>query len=100
MNPLEQNIKNALHIDKLSAEEQQEIIERVGVVIYQNVLMRVLPGMSDEQENEFERLLDANASPEEIFGFLNTNVPNLEQVIQEEAEQFRNKASNIMSQIG
>ncbi len=100
MNPIEQNIKNALNLDKLSPQEQQDIILRVGTLIYQNVLMRVMELMNEEQEDEFEKLLDANASPESIFEFLKKAAPSLEIIIGEEAAKFRDRSSNIMNQIG
>ena len=100
MNPIKQNIINALNIQALSSEEQEKIMVRVGTLIYQNVLMRVLSIMSEEEENEFEKLLDANAQPEEIFTFLQSKEPNLDQIIEEEAIQFKNKSDSIMSQIG
>ncbi len=100
MNPIQQNIINALGIQSLSNEEREKIILRVGTLIYQNVLMRVLSVMSEEEENEFEKLLDANAQPEEIFAFLQSKAPDLDKIIEEEAVQFKNKSDSIMNQIG
>ena len=100
MNPIKDNIKNALDLSKLPLKEQEEIVLRVGALIYQNVLMRVVPQMNDAQVDEFEKLLDTNAAPEEIFSFLKNSVQDFEKIIEEEATKFKDKASNIMSQIG
>ena len=100
MNPIQKNITHALDIEGLPVEEQQEIILRVGGIIYQNVLMRVMETMPDTDQDEFEKLLDKNAQPEEIFSFLKNKVQNFEKIIEEESTQFKDKASNIMSQIG
>ena len=62
--------------------------------------MRVLSVMSEEEENEFEKLLDVNAQPEEILSFLQSKAPDLDKIIEEEAVQFKNKSDSIMSQIG
>jgi len=100
MNPIQKNIKSVLEIENLPAEEQEEIILRVGGIIYQNVLMRVMEIMTDEDQDEFEKLLDKNAQPEEIFSFLKANVHDFEKIIEEEALKFKNKTDSIMSQIG
>ncbi len=100
MNPIQKNIIKDLELDKLSPTEQEETLIRIGGVIYQNVLMRVLDTMEDKDQDEFEKLLDANASPEEIFNFLNSKNKNFEKIITEESNKFNNKASDIMSQIG
>ena len=91
MNPIQKNIIEILELDKLLPEEQEEFIIRTGAVIYQNVLMRAMETMSEK--------LDNNGSPQEIFGFLKDKVPDFEKIIAEEAEKFKNKASNIMGQI-
>src|SRR3989344_6041480 len=98
MNPIQKNIESALELENLSPEERQEIILRVGAIIYQNVLMRVMEVMKEEDQDEFEKLLDKNAGPEDIFVFLKDNVKDFEKIIEEEALKFKNKASGIMDQ--
>jgi len=100
MNPINEKIIKSLELDKLSEKEQEDTLLRIGGIIYQNVLMRVLDVMEDKDQDEFEKLLDNNGSPEEIFTFLKNKNPNFEQIITEEAMKFKNKASDIMSQIG
>ncbi|MDO8659787.1 MAG: DUF5663 domain-containing protein [Candidatus Parcubacteria bacterium] len=100
MNPIQQNITNVLELDKLTPEERQETLIRVGALIYQNVLMRVMEMMTEQNQDEFEKMLDNNAKPEEIFMFLKNKVPDFEKIIDEEANKFKNKANSIMDQIG
>ncbi len=100
MNPIKKNITNVLEIDALPIEEQQEIILSVGTLIYQNVLMRIMETIAEEEQNEFEKLLDNNAGPDEVFSFFKNRVENFESIIEEEALKFKEKSSNIMSQIG
>ncbi|MFZ2072378.1 MAG: DUF5663 domain-containing protein [Minisyncoccia bacterium] len=100
MNPIKENIIEILNLDKLLPEEREEIIIRIGSVIYQNVLMRIMETMPEKDQDEFEKILDNNGSPQEIFEFLKSKVKDFEKIIVEESEKFRNKTSNIMSQIG
>ena len=100
MNPIQQNIISALELDKLTHEERQETIIRVGALIYQNVLMRVMEMMTEADQDEFEKMLDNNAKPEEIFMFLKNKVSDFEKIIDEEANKFKDKSASIMSQIG
>lgn len=100
MNPIQKNIEGALELGSLPPEERQEIVLRVGAVIYQNVLMRAMEIMTEKDQGEFEKLLDESASPEEIFIFLKERVTDFEKIIEEEAIKFKDKSSNIMGQIG
>lgn len=100
MNPIQKNITNVLELEKLPLEERQEIILRVGALIYQNVLMRVMEIMTEKDQDEFEKLLDKNAGPEDIFAFLKEKINDFEKIIEEEAIKFKDKSSSIMDQIG
>lgn len=100
MNPIKNNIANVLNIDNLPEEEREKILADIGSVIFQNVLMRVLEKMSEKEQDDFEKLLDNNGNPEEIFDFLNSKTKDFPKIIEEEAIKFKDKATNIMSQIG
>jgi hypothetical protein len=100
MNPIKNNISTILNIDNLPEAEKEKILGDIGSVIFQNVLMRALEDMPEKEQTDFENLLDKNAGPEEIFDFLNSKVKDFTKIIEEEALKFKDKASNIMSQIG
>jgi hypothetical protein len=100
MNPIQKNISKVLELENLPLEERQEVILRVGALIYQNVLMRAMEIMTEKDKDEFEEMLDKNAGPEDIFSFLSERVKNFEKIIEEEAVKFKNKSSSIMDRIG
>jgi hypothetical protein len=89
MNPIQKNIEEVLGIEGLSQEEQEDIVTRIGALIYQNVLMRALDKMSEEDQDEFEKILDKDATSEEIFSFLEEKVDNFKDIINEESLKFR-----------
>jgi len=100
MNPIKEKITKILDLEKLSGTEREDILIKIGSIIFQNVLARALEKISDKEQDEFEAILDKNADPEEIFEFLKSKVDDLDKIIEEEAIKFKDKASNIMSQIG
>ena len=62
--------------------------------------MRVMEDMSETLQSEFEEMLDKDASPEMIIGFLRENVRDFENIAKEEAEKFQRESMSVMSQIG
>lgn len=97
---LRQTIINAYNLGSLTEEEQNDIIERIGSLIFQGILMRVMEGMSESLQSEFEEMLDKDASPEMIIGFLRENVSDFENIAKEEAEKFQTESMSVMNQIG
>jgi hypothetical protein len=90
----------AYNLQALSAQEQDETIAKIGELVFQNVLMRVIPTLAEDKQSAFEALLEGNASPEEIFGFLSQEVPDLETIMQEESANFHKESMDVMSKIG
>lgn len=100
MNTIKQTIKSVLEIEKLPPELQEEMILRVGAVIYQNVLIRASELIRNEDQEELEKMFDKNSTTEEVFSFLKDKVPGFEKIIEEEALKFKDKANTIMSKMG
>jgi len=100
MNPIEKNIIEVLELENLPREEAEEILIRTGAVIYENVLLRVMETMTEKDQDDFEKILDNEGKPEEIFSFLKERVKDFEKIVKEESEKLKNKTSNIMDQIG
>ncbi len=99
MNPIKENIIEILGLDKLSQTEREDILLSIGSIIYQEVLMRVMETMSDKNKDEFEKLLDENSKPEEIFEFFRNKAPDFEKIIKEETEKFESNTSSLLNEI-
>ncbi|MFA6392784.1 MAG: DUF5663 domain-containing protein [Candidatus Paceibacterota bacterium] len=99
-NDINKNIVLILGINTLPVEKQKEAMERLGAIVYQEVMLRVLDILSEEDKDTFEKLIEKNPDPENIFGFLSEKVPNLDEIVKEEAEKLREESAEIMSEIG
>ena len=94
-----QNIIQILGIDKLPIEQQKDAMERLGGIVYQEVMLRVLDIMSEPDKDEFEKLIEKNPNPEVMFAYLATKVPDIDKIVEEEAQSLRDESGDIMSQI-
>ncbi|MEI6660295.1 MAG: DUF5663 domain-containing protein [bacterium] len=95
-----QNIIKVLGIDQLPQDKQAEAMERLGGIVYQEVMLRVLDTMSEPDKDEFEKLVEKTPDPESLFTYLASKVPDLDKIVAEEAESLRTEASDIMSDLG
>lgn len=94
-----QNIIDLFEIDKMPEDKQEEMIGKIGGIIFQAVILRVLPMMSEEDLAEYNKMMDENANPEKVFDFLFEKVPNFFGIIAEESENFRKEAGEVLSKI-
>jgi hypothetical protein len=99
-NEINKNIVTVLGINSLPVEQQKEAMERLGAIVYQEVMIRVVDMMGEEDKNEFEKLVEKDGNPETMFEFLSKKIPNLEQIVIEEAEKLRSESAEIIGDIG
>ena len=99
-NDINKNIVTSLGINNLPVEQQKEAMERLGAIVYQEVMLRVLDILSEEDKDAFEKLIEKDSNPESMFAFLSEKVPNLDEIVKEEAEKLREESAEIMSEIG
>ena len=88
------------HLESLPEEQQNDMIEKIGGLIFQAVLIRIAPQLTDTQQKELEMILDNDATPDELMGYLDRTVHNFSGIVAEEAENFKKESEAVMSQIG
>ncbi|OGI60375.1 hypothetical protein A2641_01505 [Candidatus Nomurabacteria bacterium RIFCSPHIGHO2_01_FULL_37_25] len=93
------NIITLFGINKLPEDKQEEMISRIGKIIFQSVLTRVLPLLEKNDLEEYEKLIESNAMPDVVLDFFFEKVPGFLNIIGEESENFRNESLSVLEQI-
>lgn len=93
------NIIALFGIDKMPEDKQEEAINQVGQLIFQSVLMRILPGMSEEDLNTYEKMLEDQVDPEKLFEFFIEKEPNFMQIVAEESEKFAKESEEVLGNV-
>ena len=97
---LKENIIKSLGIDALPQEQQEEALAKIGNMIFQGVLMKVMENMAEADRDEFEKLLsEKNNEPEAILNFLRSKITNLDEIVNEEIIKFKQESTNFMNNI-
>ena len=95
--PIIKNLVEALGLSKLPPEVQEETLVRVGNIIFQNVMIRVLDSMTEEEQKEFDKLITERPDDQEaIYNYLKNKVPDFDTVVAEEVEKFRTEAQELL----
>ncbi len=95
-NTLQQSVITLLGIDKMPLEQQNEVMTKIGGIIYQGILSRALETLPEEKQVEFEKLTDNNVEPDELFSFLTANVPTFQQIVEEEVKSFTGEVEHAL----
>ncbi|MDQ3245060.1 MAG: hypothetical protein M3P22_01815 [bacterium] len=96
-NEVRNNIIELFEINKLPEDKQEETINRIGKIIFQSVLIRILPMMEEGDLEEYNKLMDGNADPDKVFDFFFAKVPNFLAIVAEESKNFRKEAGEALN---
>ncbi len=94
-----ESIITMFNIDKLPEDRQEETIARIGEIIFQAVLIRILPLLEEEDLKEYERLIEMKVPPEELMDFFFEIIPDFLDIISEESENLRKEIAEMLGKI-
>lgn len=97
---LERTMIELFELDKLAPDKAAETVNRLGTLVFQAVLVRVLPILSEELLTEYERIIDSEEGGGRLFVFLQESVPDFDDVMREEAELLRAELSGDFKKFG
>jgi len=87
-----------LGLDALDQAERDQMLEGIGELIMESVIMRAVADMTDEEAEAFAAEITKCADPEMLIEVLAARVPTIDDLIREESEAFRTACTDLMTQ--
>jgi hypothetical protein len=100
MNTKKQTLVDLFELDKVPPEKAAEMADRLGKLVFQAVLVRVLPTLSKENMAEYSHIVGSSSDGEAVFKFLNEKVPNLKGIIKDETEKLQSELTQEFKKAG
>ena len=100
MSTIKETIVDLFELDKMEPAKAAEMVDRLGKLVLQATLVRALPLLSEEDMSEYERIVSSQEGGEILFKFLGEKVPDLENIINEEAELLRAELAGEFAEAG
>jgi len=77
-------------LGSLAAPKQAEMVERIGRILYQAVLVRSLDILSEKEQVDLDLLLDKDeTTPDDVLGFLQKRIPTFDRMLTEERQSLK-----------
>lgn len=87
---LKADLFEELKMEALSPEERAAFLERIGEIIHQRVMLRLMQELNDDQKNRLESLLSQQPGDDAALGqFLKSEVPSIQQIVDEETAGYK-----------
>lgn len=93
---LDKDLFALLGLTGLTLEEQEALLASFADIVFQNVFTESIPLLSEEKLEEFNKLTSGKNNEDAILAFLETNVPEFEEIVTREIESFQNSLRRMM----
>jgi len=106
MSDLKQKIEAAqidlikeLGIDQLDQVKKEELLQQIGEVLQQRIVLRIMEELPEEKIDEFNEILKkAQENPDALDQFLIANIPGVDDLVLEEIGDYKQGAKDFMNQ--
>ena len=89
MSTIKENLFDLFQLDRMPPEKGAEMLDRLAKLVFQGVLVRVLPMLSEGDLIEYEKIVEGKDNGDLLFSFLNEKIPEFDKIVAEEAEILR-----------
>lgn len=98
-NIINKNIISELGIDLLPEAKQIEMLEQVGRIVFQGVLISALEIMDEKSKDEFEKVLDKGVGADEVIEFLKLNLPNFNEIVEKQVVKIKQQSLDFINDV-
>ncbi len=81
-------------------EEKEQLLDEASDLILETALLRALEAAGEETQEAFSKLMAENPSPEQLAEFIQTYLPDLEDYVAEEVQNFINIGNKTQEEGG
>lgn len=87
---LSNDIVKEWDLTSVPVEKREEVVNRIGRILYQAILVRTLDILSDIEQDELDELLNKNTTtPKDVLLFLKSRIPTFDILLREERDALK-----------
>lgn len=85
-------------LEEMDSREQEQMIEKIGNLLFESVVERAVDVMDEEAMKEFDGVIEnAGNDYQKIISFLKSRVPGFETIVSEELFRLKRATSGIFA---
>lgn len=95
---IKKKIARDFGIDSMDSREQEQMIEKIGNLLFESVIERAVDEMEEDVLNEFdEAVSNAGSDYDKVLNFLKNKVPGFNKIVSEELSRLKRATSGIFA---
>jgi hypothetical protein len=86
---IQKTLADELGLSNLPEDEQQQLIIKMTEIILKRIFLETMEKLDERGRNEYEKLVDGGATPEQIEEFLKSKISDYEGMMEKVVTDFR-----------
>ncbi len=83
---------------KMDGRQQEDMIEKIGNLLFESVVERSVDAMDEQLIDEFDAVVqNAGSNYDNVIAFLVEKVPNFEEIVSDELSRLKKATSGIFA---
>ena len=85
-------------LNNMDSREQEQMIEKIGNLLFESVVERAVDTMDGNTMNQFEdEIANAGNDYQKVISFLKTHTPEFDSIVSEEMSRLKRATSGIFA---
>jgi len=85
-------------LNNMDSREQEEMVEKIGNLLFESVVERSIDVMDEKMMGDFENTVtEAGGDYQKVIAFLKSNVPGFNQIVSEELSRLKRATLGIFA---
>jgi hypothetical protein len=82
-------IADALNLAELPEDQQEAILLDINDAVFKGALVRLVDRMDEKTQKKFSKLLDSDASGEDVEAFIKAHVPEADEIVADTVKEIQ-----------
>jgi hypothetical protein len=87
--PITQSIIDELGLNDLPADKQEQLLIKMTEVVLQRIFVETMDKLAPVDQEEYEKMIDREATPEEMEAFLKGKIAGYDEMIKKVVDDFK-----------
>lgn len=84
-------------INDLAPDKREELLGNISEALMKRLYFETLEKLSDKSVDDYEKLIEKNATPEEMAAFLEAEIPEYQTFVQGIIDRFKVEMKQVLS---
>lgn len=94
-NQLQKDLAEELGLADLPQDKKEQLLIRMTEVILKRIFVETMHRLAEPDQSSYEKLIDDNASPEEVEKFLREKISNYDVMVKKVVDDFKEEMKKI-----